>query len=145
MKILLQRVSRARVCIEGSQFSAIGCGLLALVGFDRDDTPAQAERLLGRMLDYRIFPDAQQRMNCSVREAKGGVLLVSQFTLCADTGRGLRPGFSSAMPPQQASTLYAHCLGYLQQQHSPAAGGVFGADMQVELVNDGPVTFLLEG
>ena len=100
--------------------------------------------MVEKLLAYRVFADGQGRMNCSVADVCGGVLLVSQFTLSADTSKGLRPGFSSALPPQDAAVLYEYLLSQLQRLHPRVAAGVFGADMQVSLVNDGPVTFLLE-
>ena len=144
MKALLQRVSRASVAVAGETVGAIDAGLLVLLGLDRGDDMAVAERMLDKLLAYRLFNDWQGRMNRSVREVGGGVLLVSQFTLSADTRKGLRPGFSRALPPTEAEQLYAAMLGRLRDKHSPVAAGVFGADMQVSLINDGPVTFLLE-
>ena len=144
MKALLQRVSSASVSVAGECVGEIGTGLLVLLGLDRGDDRAGAERMLERILAYRIFPDSEGRMNRSVTDISGGVLLVSQFTLSADTGRGLRPGFSGAMAPQEARPLYDFVLAELQWRHSPVAAGLFGADMQVSLTNDGPVTFLLE-
>lgn len=144
MKALLQRVSSASVSVAGECVGEIGTGLLVLLGLDRGDDRAGAERLLERILAYRIFADSEGRMNRSVTDINGGVLLVSQFTLSADTGRGLRPGFSGAMAPQEARPLYDFVLAELQRRHSQVAAGLFGADMQVSLTNDGPVTFLLE-
>jgi len=144
VKALLQRVSSASVSVAGECVGEIGTGLLVLLGLDRGDDRAGAERMLERILAYRIFADGEGRMNRSVTDINGGVLLVSQFTLSADTGRGLRPGFSGAMAPQEARPLYDFVLAELQRRHSPVAAGLFGADMQVSLTNDGPVTFLLE-
>lgn len=144
MKALLQRVSSARVTVAGDCVGEIGPGLLVLLGLDRGDDRAGGERLLEKILAYRMFADDQGRMNRNVVQAGGGVLLVSQFTLAADTSKGLRPGFSGAMPPDEARVLYEYLLDALRRRHQPAAAGVFGADMQVSLVNDGPVTFLLE-
>jgi D-aminoacyl-tRNA deacylase len=144
VKALLQRVSSASVSVAGECVGEIGTGLLVLLGLDRGDDRAGAERMLERILAYRIFPDSEGRMNRSVTDISGGVLLVSQFTLSADTGRGLRPGFSGAMAPQEARPLYDFVLAELQRRHCPVAAGLFGADMQVSLTNDGPVTFLLE-
>ena len=118
--------------------------MLVLLGLDRGDDRAGGERLLEKILAYRMFADEKGRMNRNVVEAGGGVLLVSQFTLAADTSKGLRPGFSGAMPPDEARDLYEYLLNVLRRRHQPVAAGVFGADMQVSLVNDGPVTFLLE-
>jgi D-tyrosyl-tRNA(Tyr) deacylase len=144
VKALLQRVSGARVSIAGESVGEIGQGLLVLLGLDRGDDQAVAVRMLERILAYRVFADSAGRMNRSVTDVNGGVLLVSQFTLSADTGTGLRPGFSGAMAPQEARPLYDFVLAELERRHSPVAAGVFGADMQVSLTNDGPVTFLLE-
>ncbi len=144
MKALLQRVQEARVTIAGDCVAEIGPGLLVFLGLDRGDDDACGERMIEKLLAYRVFSDDQGRMNQNVQEVGGGVLLVSQFTLSADTGKGLRPGFSSALPPAEAELLYQRVLAMLQQRHSPVAAGVFAADMQVSLVNDGPVTFLLQ-
>ena len=144
MKALLQRVSSASVDVDGRRVGEIGRGLLVLLGLDKGDDEAVALRLLEKLLAYRVFPDDRGRMNRSVADIDGGVLLVSQFTLSADTGKGLRPSFSSAMPPADAQRLYAHVLDSLRRMHGSVAAGEFGADMQVSLVNDGPVTFLLE-
>jgi D-tyrosyl-tRNA(Tyr) deacylase len=122
----------------------IGPGLLVFLGLDKGDDMINGERLLDKLLAYRIFADEHGRMNRSVSDTSGGVLLVSQFTLSADTAKGLRPGFSSALPPAHAEPLYEQLLTSLRGRHSPVAAGRFGADMQVSLCNDGPVTFLLE-
>jgi len=137
-------VTHAAVAVDGASVGAIDRGLLVLLGFDRDDDRAAVDRMLYRLLTYRIFPDSQGRMNASVAEVGGGVLLISQFTLAADTGKGRRPSFTSAMPPAEAQPLYDYALSELGRLHPQVAAGVFGADMQVSLVNDGPVTFLLE-
>ena len=144
MKALLQRVSEASVSVDGAGVGAINGGLLVLLGLDRGDTIETGQRMLDKLLAYRVFADAEGRMNRNVVEAGGGVLLVSQFTLSADTRKGLRPSFSSAMPPADAQILYAELLEWLGGRHPAVASGEFGADMQVSLVNDGPVTFLLE-
>ena len=144
MRALLQRVSRASVRVEGELVGEIGQGLLVLLGMDRGDDIEIAERLLDKILAYRVFADDRGRMNCSVVDVGGGVLLVSQFTLSADTRKGLRPGFSSAMPPDEARVLYDHTLAALAARHPDVASGSFGAHMEVSLTNDGPVTFLLE-
>jgi D-aminoacyl-tRNA deacylase len=145
VKVVVQRVSSASVRVAGECVGEIGTGLLALLGLDRGDDRAAAQRMLERLLAYRLFADDAGRMNRSVTDIGGGVLLVSQFTLSADTGKGLRPGFSRAMPPEEARELYQFTLDELRRRHGPVAAGVFGADMQVSLVNDGPVTFILEG
>ena len=144
MKALVQRVSCASVTVAGEQVGAIDTGLLVLLGLDRGDNREKADRLLEKLLAYRIFADDQGRMNRNVSDIGGGVMLVSQFTLSADTRKGLRPSFSCALPPGEAQPLYDYLLAGLQHRHAPVAAGRFGADMQVSLVNDGPVTFLLE-
>ncbi len=144
MKALLQRVSRACVEVEGTCVGRIERGLLVLLGLDRGDDRRSADRMLDKLLAYRVFADESGRMNDSVSDVGGGVLLVSQFTLSADTRKGLRPGFSFALPPAEAEDLYRYTLTRLQSRHPDVAAGVFGADMQVTLTNDGPVTFLLE-
>jgi len=141
---LLQRVSEGRVAIEGETVGEIGRGLVVLVGVQRDDDEARAERLLERLLGYRVFPDENGRMNLSLRDIRGGLLLVPQFTLAADTRKGARAGFSTAADPALGERLFRHLLAQAERQHAPVASGVFGADMQVGLVNEGPVTFWLE-
>ena len=143
MIALLQRVSSARVVVDGDTVGAIECGLLVLVGVESGDTANEADRLLERLLNYRVFSDAAGKMNLSVRDVGGGVLLVPQFTLAADTRKGLRPGFSCAAPPEQGRTLFDHLWLQAQALHAPVAKGRFGADMKVTLTNDGPVTFWL--
>ena len=141
---LIQRVTAAAVRVDGRIVGEIGRGLLALVGVRRDDDANAADRLLERLLGYRVFPDADGRMNLSLRDTGGGLLLVPQFTLAADTHKGTRAGFSAAAAPEAARTLFAYLADKAGSAHSPVAMGVFGADMQVSLVNDGPVTFWLE-
>ena len=141
---LIQRVARAEVSTEGRRLGSIGPGTLALIGVRRGDDRAAADRLLERLLAYRIFADAAGRMNLSLRETGGGLLLAPQFTLAADTHKGTRAGFSAAAPPEEARALFAYLVSAAQAGHSPVACGEFGAHMQVELVNDGPVTFWLE-
>ncbi len=141
---LLQRVSRAEVTVDGVQVGGIGPGLLVLVGVQRDDDEAQAERLLERLLGYRVFPDAAGRMNLSLLDTGGGLLLVPQFTLAADTRKGRRPSFSGAAPPALGEHLFDHLARRAAARLGQVACGRFGADMQVSLVNDGPVTFWLE-
>ncbi len=144
MKALLQRVRSARVDVGEQCVGEIGSGLLVLLGLDRGDSLENGRKLLDKLLAYRVFSDDSGRMNRSVVDVGGGVLLVSQFTLSAETRKGLRPSFSSALPPVQAEALFAELLAYLESAHPDVASGQFGADMQVSLVNDGPVTFLLE-
>tara|TARA_R110000823_G_scaffold125385_7_gene252092 strand:+ start:13762 stop:14199 length:438 start_codon:yes stop_codon:yes gene_type:complete len=144
MRAVIQRVATASVEIDGERVAAIGQGLLVLLGLDREDDTGSARRMLEKLLAYRVFSDEAGRMNRSVVDVAGGVLLVSQFTLSADTRKGLRPGFSAAMPPGEAEPLFDYLLAELRARHPRVEAGVFGADMQVSLVNDGPVTFLLE-
>ena len=144
MITVIQRVTRAEVAVGERVVGRIGPGLLALVAVERGDTEAEALRLAERMLGYRIFGDTEGKMNRNVGDVAGGVLLVSQFTLAADTRSGLRPSFSSAAPPAHGEALYDYLLARARDQHPEVACGRFGAEMQVHLVNDGPVTFLLE-
>jgi D-tyrosyl-tRNA(Tyr) deacylase len=144
MIALIQRVREARVDVAGETVGAIGPGILALVAVVPDDTEARAARLLERILGYRIFGDETGRMNRSLRDVGGGLLLVSQFTLAADTSSGTRPGFSTTAPPELGRRLFEHLVALARAAHPTVATGRFGADMQVALVNDGPVTFWLE-
>ena len=144
MRALLQRVSRAEVRVAGEVTGRIGPGLAILVCAMRGDGAAEADRLAARASALRIFPDAAGRMNRSVRDAGGAALVVSQFTLAADTTRGTRPGFSRAAPPDEGERLYRRFGEALAEQGVPVAWGRFGADMAVDLVNDGPVTIWLE-
>ncbi len=144
MIALLQRVSRAEVSVAGLSIGAIGRGLLVLLGVQPTDTPRGASILLERVLDYRIFADAAGRMNLSLRDIQGGLLLVPQFTLAADTTRGLRPSFTSAAPPALAEQLFDYLKEQAGARYGSVSVGRFGADMQVSLVNDGPATFWLE-
>ena len=144
MKALLQRVHGARVEVDGEVVGAIDQGLLVLVGVEPQDDAARADKLLHKLLNYRVFSDADGKMNLSLKDVDGGLLLVSQFTLAADTKSGMRPSFSSAAPPAQGAALFDYLLARAREQHAQVASGRFGADMQVHLVNDGPVTFLLE-
>jgi D-tyrosyl-tRNA(Tyr) deacylase len=143
MIALLQRVSRASVDVENETVGAIDAGLLAFIAVERADSAACAERLLERMLNYRMFADEDGRMNRGLAEATGGFLLVPQFTLAADTRKGNRPGFNAAAPPSEGERVFTHLLTQAQHKHAPVASGLFGAHMRVSLVNDGPVTFWL--
>lgn len=144
MLALIQRVTEARVTVAGETVGAIGPGLLALVGVEPGDGAAQVAKLGDRLLRYRVFSDPAGKMNLSLADTGGGLLLVSQFTLAADTRSGLRPSFSTAAPPAEAERMFAELVDYCRQQHANGVEtGRFGADMQVALVNDGPVTFLL--
>lgn len=144
MLALIQRVTQARVVVAGETVGEIGPGLLALVGIEPGDGRAQVEKLGDRLLKYRVFQDAADKMNLSLTDTGGGLLLVSQFTLAADTRSGLRPSFSTAAPPAEAEAIFAQLVDYCRQKHAYGVEtGRFGANMQVSLVNDGPVTFLL--
>ncbi len=144
MKALLQRVRSACVEVAGETVGAIDQGLLVLVGVEPHDDAALADKLLKRLLAYRVFSDEQGKMNLSLTDIAGGLLLVSQFTLAADTRSGLRPSFSTAATPEQGRQLFEHLVERARALHPQVASGRFGADMQVQLVNDGPVTFLLQ-
>mgnify|MGYP000184528964 CR=1 FL=1 len=144
MIALIQRVRKAQVEVDGSVVGEIGTGLLALVAIQPNDSETQAQRMLQRLLGYRVFADAAGRMNRSLHETGGGLLLISQFTLAANTRKGMRPGFSTAAAPEQAEPVFARLLELAQQAHRDVANGRFGANMQVSLVNDGPVTFHLQ-
>lgn len=140
---LLQRVSQASVTVEGEIIGAIGAGLMVLVGIERGDSEAQADRLLERLLGYRVFADADGKMNLSLRDTGGGLLLVPQFTLPADTRKGTRPSFTPGAAPAEGRRLYTYLLDNVRRLHPDVASGRFAADMQVTLTNDGPVTFWL--
>ncbi len=143
MIALIQRVTEARVEVDGSVVGAIGRGILALIGVERGDAQAQAERLVERVLGYRIFPDAEGKMNLSLLDIRGELLAVPQFTLAADTAKGTRAGFSSAATPDEGRCLFERFVFLSRQKHLHVRTGSFGADMRVSLVNDGPVTFWL--
>ena len=141
---LIQRVKHASVTIDEVVAGSINQGLLALIGVEKHDTEKNADRLLERMLAYRVFADVGGKMNLSLQDIHAGLLLVPQFTLIADTSKGNRPGFSAGASPQQGKVLFEYLLGKAEQHHEIVASGVFGADMQVALLNDGPVTFWLQ-
>lgn len=143
MIALIQRVNYSRLSIAGDLHSEIDQGLLALIGVEKTDDRSAAEKLLNKILAYRVFSDEEGKMNLSLKDIGGGLMLVSQFTLAASTEKGLRPGFSSAMPPTEAEALYDEMVAKAQDIHSPVASGVFAADMNIALENNGPVTFLL--
>lgn len=145
MIALLQRVREAHVDVAGQRVATIGSGMLAFIGVTRADGPTQAERLLERILGYRLFADSDGKMNLSVRDIGGGLLLVPQFTLAADTDKGMRASFTPAAAPDDGRRLFEHLLTEARRQYHPVESGVFGADMQVTLTNDGPVTFWIEG
>ncbi len=141
---VLQRVESASVDVAGRRIGSIDRGLLVLIGVQKGDTQQQADRLLHKLLGYRVFPDQQGKMNLSLKDIAGGLLLVPQFTLAADTKSGMRAGFSTAAPPDEGQRLFDYLVDQVKASHAPFATGEFGADMQVSLVNDGPVTFWLE-
>lgn len=141
---LLQRTSQAQVVIDDEVVGKIGTGLLVLIGVEQGDSEAKADRLLERLLNYRVFPDAEERMNLSLTDIGGGLLLVPQFTLAADTKKGNRPGFSSAAKPDDGQYLFNYLYAQAREQHPKVEKGIFGADMQVSLTNNGPVTFWLQ-
>ncbi len=140
----MQRVGEARVSVGGETVGAIGRGVLALVGVERGDSEREAHRLAERMLGYRIFPDTEGKMNLSLLDIAGGLLLVPQFTLAADTRSGTRPGFSTAAAPEEGKRLFDYFVKVCREKHAGVSTGRFGAAMQVSLVNDGPVTFWLQ-
>ncbi len=141
---LIQRVSAAKVEVDGQTIGQVGRGLMVLVGVEREDGPAEADRLAAKLIAYRVFPDDAGKMNKSVRDAGGGLLLVPQFTLAADTSSGLRPSFSPAAAPERGAELFEHLVAAVAASGVECATGRFGADMQVTLTNDGPVTFWLQ-
>lgn len=143
MLAVLQRVSEARVIVDGETIGEIGPGLLALVCAERGDTPAEAGKLLAKMLKLRIFADDAGKMNRSLQDVEGGLLIVSQFTLAADTTGGNRPSFTRAADPQTGRALYEHFVAQARSAHPLVEAGRFAADMKVQLVNDGPVTIPL--
>ncbi|GAB4294372.1 MAG: D-aminoacyl-tRNA deacylase [Methylophaga sp.] len=144
MIALLQRVSQADVHVDKRQVAEIQQGLLVFIGVERSDTEADADRLLERLLGYRVFSDDNGKMNLSLKDIHGGLLLVPQFTLPADTRKGMRPSFTPAAPPEQGRALFDYLVSQARNRHPETANGLFGADMQVSLTNDGPVTFWLQ-
>jgi D-tyrosyl-tRNA(Tyr) deacylase len=141
---LIQRVSHAQVAVDGISIAEIHKGILALIAVQKHDSTASTEKLLDRILNYRIFPDNEGKMNHSLHDTRGQLLLVPQFTLAADTKKGTRPSFSSAATPAHGQTLFDHIVGYAKDVFPEVHAGEFGADMKVSLTNDGPVTFWLE-
>ena len=144
MRALLQRVLEAKVVVEGETTGEIQHGILVFLGFAKEDTFEKGQNLIDKILKYRFFDDEQGKMGWNIAQAKGGLLLVSQFTLMANTQKGLRPDFGPAMPPAEAKALYTQLVTYAQSQFPHVQTGIFAADMKVHLVNDGPVTFNLE-
>lgn len=145
MKVLLQRVRWAKVEVDQQVVGAIDAGLLVFLGIEKNDNEALADKLLKKLLAYRVFSDSEGKMNLSLTDINGGLLVVSQFTLAANTDKGLRPSFSRGAAPDHAKQLYQYWLDSAKQQHAIVESGIFAADMQVSLLNDGPVTFMLEG
>ncbi|MEQ1344075.1 D-aminoacyl-tRNA deacylase [Acinetobacter seifertii] len=144
MRALIQRVLEAKVVVDGKTTGEIQHGLLVFLGIGRDDTFAMGQKLIDKILKYRVFDDEQGKMGWNVSQANGGILLVSQFTLMAQTQKGLRPDFGPAMPPSDAKALYEQLVEYTRSQFQEVQTGIFAADMKVHLINDGPVTFNLE-
>ncbi|MGR8930102.1 MAG: D-aminoacyl-tRNA deacylase [Gammaproteobacteria bacterium] len=140
---LIQRVSKSKVTVDGVDIGVIGRGLMVLVAVEKNDSAHQADRLLERILNYRIFPDADDKMNLSLRDIQGGLLIVPQFTLAADTNKGNRPSFTSAAPPEVSRDLFDYVQQRARSIYPGSQFGKFGADMKVSLINDGPVTFML--
>lgn len=141
---LIQRVDKAHVEVSGEVIGSIQRGLMALVGVERGDTESEAERLVERILSYRVFPDDERKMNLSLADIDGGLLLVPQFTLAADTRKGTRPSFTPAAAPEEGKRLFAHAVDEAKRAYKRVGSGRFGAEMKVTLVNDGPVTFWLQ-
>ncbi len=141
---LLQRVTQASVTINSDVVASINTGILLLVGVEKGDSEKNAARLFEKIITYRVFADDEDKMNLSLKDVHGGLLLVPQFTLAADTQKGLRPSFSDAAPPEQAKQLFNFLIDHAREKYTTVETGVFGADMQVSLINDGPVTFWLQ-
>jgi D-tyrosyl-tRNA(Tyr) deacylase len=141
---LLQRVTQSSVSINDETIASIDSGLLVLIGIEKNDIQDNAERLSDKIINYRVFADDNDKMNLSLKDTQGGLLLVPQFTLAADTRKGLRPSFSDSAPPVLAKPLFDYLVEYTSKQHKTVRSGVFGADMHVSLINEGPVTFWLQ-
>lgn len=141
---LLQRVTQASVNIDNTTVASINAGLLVLIGIEKNDTHSNAEKLFDKIINYRVFADSEDKMNLSLKDINAGLILVPQFTLAADTQKGLRPSFSNAAAPNQAKPLFDYLIEHAREHYNTIGSGVFGADMQVSLINDGPVTFWLQ-
>ena len=144
MKALIQRVSSSQVKVDGKLVGSVEKGLLVFLGLEKQDTRAMADKMINKIISYRLFSDQNQKMNLSLKDIHGEILIISQFTLAADTKNGTRAGFSTAMPPLDAESLYDYFVENTMSSDLKVETGIFGADMKVSLVNDGPVTFLLE-
>jgi D-aminoacyl-tRNA deacylase len=144
MKALIQRVTQAQVIVDTRSVGAIEDGLLVFIGMEQDDTTEHAKKMVHKLLNYRVFSDDEGKMNLSLKDINGGLLLVPQFTLAADTRKGMRASFSKALEPDSANPLFQYLVTVAKQQHQEVQTGEFGADMEVGLINDGPVTFMLE-
>ena len=145
MLSVIQLVTQAEVCVEAIAIGTIQKGIMALVGIEKTDTEKEAEKLFNKIVNYRIFPDTHGKMNLSLKDIQGGLLIVPQFTLVAETDKGTRPGFSTGMPPQEGRPLFEYLVEHAKKQNEVSiASGCFGAYMQVNLCNDGPVTFMLQ-
>jgi len=144
MKALIQRVNSSKVKVAGKSVGSIENGLLVFVGLEKQDTRLIADKMINKIITYRVFPDENQKMNLSLNDIRGELLIIPQFTLAADTKNGTRAGFSTAMPPSEAESLYDYFVDTAKSSNLKIQTGIFGADMKVSLVNDGPVTFLLE-
>ena len=144
MKVLIQRVKQASVNIDAKLYSSINKGILAFVGIEKNDTKEQVEKLAKKVVNLRIFPDENDKMNYSLKDINGEILIVSQFTLCGDCRKGTRPSFDKSAPPEIANTLYEEFISYIKNENIKVGTGKFGAMMDISLINDGPVTFMLE-
>ena len=144
MKALIQRVASSQVEVDGKTVGKIDKGLLVFLGLEKKDNELIADKMMGKIISYRVFPDENQKMNLSLKDIKGDILIISQFTLAADTKNGTRAGFSTALPPIEAENLYNYFIDKIKASNLKIQSGIFGADMKVSLLNDGPVTFMLE-
>ncbi len=144
MKALIQRVASSQVEVDGKTVGKIDKGLLVFLGLEKKDNDLIADKMMSKIISYRVFPDENQKMNLSLKDIKGDVLIISQFTLAADTKNGTRAGFSTALPPIEAESLYDYFIDKIKDSNLKIQSGIFGADMKVSLLNDGPVTFMLE-
>jgi len=144
MKALIQRVASSQVEVDGKIVGKIDTGLLVFLGLEKKDNELIADKMMSKIISYRVFPDENQKMNLSLKDIKGDVLIISQFTLAADTKNGTRAGFSTALPPIEAESLYDYFIDKIKESNLKIQSGIFGADMKVSLLNDGPVTFMLE-